>query len=561
MEPEREILEVDILFVGAGPGSLSGALHLRSLIDTHNQNLPAGAAKLEPVSIAVIEKAREIGAHTLSGGVLDPIALKELLPDFEQLGLPLAVPVTHDAIYFLTPNSKIPFPFIPPPLKNHGNLIISLNRVVKWMGELAESRGIDLFPGFAGTDLLFDGDRLIGVRTGDRGLNRSGEPKDSFEPGVDILAKAVVFGEGVRGSLTKQLVNRLGLDRGKQPQVFAIGVKEIWELPEQSPDKGHVIHTLGYPLKSDTFGGGFVYNMGDLLSVGLVVGLDYRNPYLDPHQEFQRFKTHPLIQSLLKGAKLAHFGAKAIPEGGYYTIPRNYFNGGLIICDGAALLNSQRLKGIHLAMKSGMLAAETLLEALRRGDFSEGVLKKYSEDLETSWVGQELRGVRNFHQGFEHGLVAGMANAALQFVTKGRGWRDPLANRAGHERMRKVEDHLRRHLSEEESPEADGKLTFDKVTNVYFSGARHEEDQPAHLLIADPNICNERCTKEYANPCQRFCPANVYEMIDPGDGQGPRLQLNPSNCVHCKTCDIMDPYQIITWVPPEGGGGPNYVNL
>ncbi len=560
MSSEREILEVDVLFVGAGPASLSGALHLRNLIEAHNRTA-SGNKKLESVSIAVIEKGREVGAHTLSGAILDPIALKELLPNYAELGAPLAAPVTHDAIYFLTPTGKVPFPLIPPPLNNHGNYIISLNRFVKWMGELAESRNIDLFPGFAGTELLFDGDRLIGVRTGDRGIDKEGQPKDSFEPGVDILAKAVVFGEGVRGSLTKELITRLRLDAGKSPQVYAIGVKEIWELPEESAEKGRVIHTLGYPLGLENYGGGFIYNMGKMLSLGLVVGLDYRNPLLDPHLEFQRFKTHPLVRLLLKDAKLAHYGAKAIPEGGYYTIPKSHFSGGLIIGDGAALLNSQRLKGIHIGMKSGMLAAETLLEALVKGDFGESQLSGYEDRLMASWAGKELYRVRNFHQGFEHGLLPGMFNAALQFVTRGRGWRDSMPNRAGHEQIRKVQDYYGPLTPVPGPMEVDGKLTFNKVTNVYFSGAKHEEDQPSHLLVADLNVCHGRCAEEFDNPCQRFCPANVYEIVDQGDGQGKRLQLNPSNCVHCKTCDIMDPYQIITWVPPEGGGGPNYVNL
>ena len=558
---ERETLEVDVLFVGAGPASLSGALHLRQLVEAHNQNAASGGRKLDAVSIAVIEKGREIGAHTLSGAILDPVALKELLPNYNDLGAPLGTPVTHDTVCFLTAADKFALPFIPPPLRNHGNSIISLNRFVKWMGELAESRGIDLFPGFAGTELLFDGKRLIGVRTGDRGIDKYGNPLDSFEPGVDILAKAVVFGEGVRGSLTKQLLTRLQLDAGKSPQVYAIGVKEVWELPEESAEKGHVVHTLGYPLKHEDYGGGFIYNMGRMLSIGLVVGLDYRDPYLDPHQEFQRFKTHPFVSSMLKNAKIAHYGAKAIPEGGYYTMPRSYFDGGLLIGDSASLLNSQRLKGIHLAMKSGMLAAETLLAALLTDDFSEQSLKSYEDKLLASWAGQELYRVRNFHQGFEHGLLPGMLNAGLQMVTGGRGWKDPLPNRAGHERMGKVRDTYGPSAPPPSPMEVDGKLTFNKVTNVYFSGTKHEENQPSHLLIGDLTICHTRCAEEFSNPCQRFCPANVYEMVDRGDGQGKQLTLNPSNCVHCKTCDIMDPYQIITWVPPEGGGGPNYVNL
>lgn len=560
MGVDREILEVDVLFIGAGPASLSGALHLQNLIDRHNLNLPSGQTKLNP-SIAVIEKGREIGAHCLSGAILDPRALEELLPNYRDLGVPLATPVAHDDIYYLTPSRKIRFPIIPPPLDNQGNYLISLNRFVQWLGEKVAEKGVDLFPGFAGTDVIFDGDRIVGIRTGDRGIDKHGDPKASFEPGVDIMAKVVVFGEGVRGSLTKQLVERQKLDLGKAPQVYAIGIKEVWELPEESTLKGHVIHTLGYPLKHENYGGGFIYNMGSLLSVGLVIGLDYEDPTLDPHQCFQQFKTHPLIAGMLKGAKLAHYGAKAIPEGGYYSIPKSSMNGGLIIGDSAGLLNSQRLKGIHLAMKSGLLAAETLLETLLKRDFSEATLAGYETRLKASWVEEELFQVRNFHQGFEHGLLSGIVNAGLQSLTGGRGWKDPLISRAGHERMRKrFDDDLSRATA---LPPAgvNGELTVSKATDVYFSSLKHEEDQPTHLLIADYDICNQRCVREYDNPCVRFCPANVYEMVEREDGKGKVLQLNPSNCVHCKTCDIMDPYQIITWVPPEGGSGPNFVNL
>ena len=561
MKEARETLEVDVLFVGAGPASLSGALHLRNLIDAHRAESANGQKKLDSVSIAVIEKGREIGAHILSGAILDPIALKELVPDFTALGAPLAAPVTRDSLYYLTSSGKIAFPWTPSPLNNHGNHIISLNRFVKWMGELAESKGIDLFPGFAGTDLLFEGDRLIGVRTGDRGIGKDHQRKDSYEPGVDILAKAVVFGEGVRGSLTKQLVQKLKLDQGRNPDIYAIGVKEVWEVPASSDARGRVIHTLGYPLKQEDFGGGFIYHTGNMVSIGFVVGLDYKDPYLDPHQEFQRFKTHPFIASLLKDGRIAHYGAKAIPEGGYYTIPKSYFDGGLIIGDGAGLLNSQRLKGIHLAMKSGMLAAETLCEAILKEDFSESTLSRYETLFRKSWAGQELYKVRNFRQGFEHGLFLGMINAGLEMITGGRGWKERLWNLPGYQRTEKIIEYYGRQAAPPPPLPVDGQRTFDKVTNVYFSGTKHDEDQPPHLLIADYDICAHRCTPEYGNPCQRFCPANVYEIIDNGDGRGKHPQLNPSNCVHCKTCDIMDPYQIITWVPPEGGGGPNYVNL
>jgi len=556
----REQLEVDVLFVGAGPACLSGALHLANLIRAHNRQSTPGE-RLESVSIALIEKGREVGAHTLSGAILDPIALAELIPDYRERNAPLGSAVSEDSIYYLTAGNRFRLPWVPPPLNNHGNSLISLSRFVKWLGELVESRGVDLFAGFAGTELLFEGERLIGVRTGDKGIDRENRPKSSCEAGVDILAKVVVLGEGVHGSLARQAVKRLGLDRGKAPQVYAIGVKEVWELPQESPDKGQVIHTLGYPLRHEEFGGGFLYQMGRTLSLGLVVGLDYKDPFLDPHRQFQRLKTHPLIASRLAGARLAAYGAKALPEGGYYAMPKSYFDGGLLIGDSAGLVNSMRLKGIHLAMKSGMLAAETILEALLRDDYSERTLSRYAVLLGNSWAAQELYRVRNFHQGFERGLGWGLLQAGLQMVTGGRGWRDPLPSRPGYQRMQPIADYHGAGAVPPSPLQADGETTFDKLTNVYFSGTRHEEDQPSHLRIADPRICQERCPREFGSPCQRFCPAGVYEIVPREDGGGSRLQVNPSNCVHCKTCDIMDPYQVITWVPPEGGGGPNFLNL
>ncbi len=560
MNEPREQLEVDVLFVGAGPACLSGALHLANLIQNHNRKSPPGE-RLDSVSIALIEKGREVGAHTLSGAILDPIALVELIPDYRERNAPLGPEVSGDSIYYLTAGNRFRFPWVPPPLNNHGNSLISLSRFVKWLGELVEARGVDLFAGFAGTELLFEGERLIGVRTGDKGIDRENHPKPSCEPGVDILAKVVVLGEGVHGSLARQAVKRLGLDRGKAPQVYAIGVKEVWELPEESPDKGQVIHTLGYPLRREEFGGGFLYQMGRTISLGLVVGLDYKDPFLDPHRQFQRLKTHPLIASRLAVARLAAYGAKALPEGGYHAMPKSYFDGGLLIGDSAGLVNSMRLKGIHLAMKSGMLAAETILEALLRDDYSERTLSRYPVLLGNSWAGRELYRVRNFHQGFERGLGWGLLQAGLQMVTGGRGWKDPLPSRPGHQRMQPFTAYHGAGAVPPSPLQADGKTTFDKLTNVYFSGTRHEEDQPSHLRIADPRICQERCPQEFGSPCQRFCPAGVYEIVPREDGRGSRLQVNPSNCVHCKTCDIMDPYQVITWVPPEGGGGPNYLNL
>lgn len=555
----REKLEVDVLFVGAGPACLSGALHLKNLVDSHNQTI-APAEKLK-VSIAIIEKGKEIGAHVLSGAILDPIALRELIPHYQQLDVPLGPSVSEDLIYYLTDQKHFRLPLIPPSISNYGNFIISLNRFVQWLGKQVEAKGIDLFTGFSGTKLLFEGDHLIGVRTGDQGISRDKQVKPSYEPGVDILAKAIVLGEGVHGSLTKQVLKHLNLTQGKFPQVYSLGIKEVWDLPSASETPGQVIHTLGYPLKHEEFGGGFIYNMGRSLFLGLVVGLSYKDPLLDPHKEFQRLKTHPLVASRLKGATLAHYGAKALPEGGYYSLPKSYFNGGLIIGDSGGLVNSMRLKGIHLAMKSGMLAAETLLHGLLKQDFSERTLKLYSSLFENSWAGRELYRVRNFHQGFEHGLFMGMLNTGIQMLTGGRGWKDPLGHHQGHVKMRKLSQYRSKKIVPPASVKVDGEKIFDKVTNLYFSGTKHEEDQPSHLLITDTKICLERCTQEFGNPCQHFCPANVFEIVSgPHDNEN-KLNLNPSNCLHCKTCEIMDPYQVITWIPPEGGGGPNYLNL
>jgi len=561
-EPQRETLDVDALFVGGGPAGLAGAIRLRQLVRDHNEKAARDGRKPLELSIALIDKGREIGSHAISGAILDPRGLRELYPDFEAMGCPLESPVREDSVWFLTPRRRLALPFVPPPLRNHGNFIISLGKVVRWLAARAEAEGVDLFPGFAAAAPLLEGDRLTGVRTGDRGVDRNGTRKPNYEPGIDIRARITVLAEGPRGTVTKELVNRLRLDQGRQPQVYAIGIKEIWECPKGSLPAGRVIHTMGWPLDRRTFGGAFIYSMGsDLLDIGLCVGLDYRDPLLDPHREFQRLKTHPVIQGMLRGAKLLAYGAKAIPEGGWHAIPRSFLSGGLIAGDAASMLNPMRLKGIHTGMKSGMLAAETILEAILADDVSAEFLSRYEERFRASWAGQELRKVRNFHAGFERGLYAGLFHSALQMVTGGRGLVDPMLSRPGHERLRALDGRQGVAAAAAEGGfRPDGVLTFDRLTGVFHSGTRHDEDQPAHLKVADTAICETRCAAEYDNPCQRFCPAEVYEMV-PKEGGGRRLQINASNCVHCKTCDIMDPYQIITWVPPEGGGGPDYVNL
>ena len=555
MAMERERLEAEVLIIGAGPAGLACALHLANLVEQHaarNQS-----AVLSTENIYVVEKGREVGAHQLSGAILDPRALGELVPDFEK-SAPLDTPVTGDAAYYLTQRSAYKLPITPPPLRNHGNYIVSLNKLVKWLGGLVEKKGINLFTQFAGRELIYEKDGISGVITEDKGVDKNGKPKDNFTPGYELRAKVTVLAEGPRGSLVKDLTARLKLD-GFNPQVYGIGIKELWEVEAGRIETGYVAHTLGWPFPSDLYGGGWIYGLRDRrVSVGTVVGLEYKNPLFDPHEAFQKFKTHPFVRRILEGGRLVRYGAKTVPYGGWYSMPRTYFDGGLIVGDSASLLNSQRLKGIHTAIKSGMLAAEAIYEALSAGDTSARKLSAYQQKIEQSWLKKELWEVRNFHQGFHGGLWTGLVHAGFQFISGGRGLVDPMRTRAGYQDYEKLSGRG----ESVESPtrfKGDGQLTFDRLTDVYHSGTRHDEDQPCHLVVLEPNVCGDRCVREYGNPCQYFCPAAVYEMVrEKGET---RLKINAANCVHCKTCDIADPYQIIQWVPPEGGGGPNYEGM
>lgn len=547
---ERETLDVDVLVVGAGPAGLSAALRLAQL---------QAAGGGTPLSVAVVDKAREAGAHALSGALLDPSALSELLPDFVARGAPLSCEVTSDAVYFLTPRSRFRFPITPPPFTNHGNYVISLNHFVKWLAGQVEAAGVDLFMGFAGQSVLLDGARVAGIRTGDRGVGKHGAPRGAVEPGADIRAKVTIFADGVRGHLTKQLIRVLQLG-GTHPAQYAIGLKELWELPDGRLPVGTVMHTLGFPLRHEEFGGSWMYAMPEgRLSIGFVVGLDYRDPLFDPHAAFQRFKTHPFVADILQGGHMVRFGAKALPEGGWNTRPRLFADGALIAGDAANFVNSMRLKGIHLAMRSGMLAAEAAFDAVRAGDASAARLASYSSAVDASAIKRELYPVRNVHQAFAGGTLVGSAFAGLAMATKG-WWPEDLHGHAGHTRMSTLDSYYglkkRDALKGSNAIAADRVLTFDKVTSVHYSGVQHEENQPPHLLV-ETDVCHTVCGSEFGHPCVRFCPANVYEMVDNGAG-GRRLQLNASNCVHCKTCDIMDPYGVITWVAPEGGEGPQY---
>jgi electron-transferring-flavoprotein dehydrogenase len=551
MAIQREQLEADVLIVGAGPAGLSCALHLANLIK--KQNASGAKPELSPENIYVLEKGREIGAHQLSGAIMNPKALAELVPDFEK-NAPLDTPVTDSAALLFTQKSSYRFPVTPPPFNNKGNYVISLSRLVKWMGGLVEAAGVNVFKEFGGAELIHEGNGIGGVITEDKGLDKNGKPKANYTPGYELRAKVTVLAEGPRGSLTKQLVVKNKLEN-INPQTYGIGVKELWDVAPGKIKPGYVAHTLGWPLSTKTYGGGWIYGLSNnRVSLGLVVALEYADSRFDPHAAFQTWKTHPFVRNLLEGGKLVRYGAKSLPYGGWYSMPRNYVDGGLIVGDSGSFLDSQRLKGVHLAIKSGMLAAETILEALKTGDTSAKTLKLYKEKIDQSYIKKELWKVRNFHQSFHNGLLEGFVFSGLQEVTGGRGLFDPMHAEPGYKAFHQI--HGR---PAPERFKGDGRLTFDRLTDVYHSGTRHEEDQPCHLKVLDLNICSTRCAEEYGNPCQYFCPAAVYEMAK--EGAALKLKINFANCVHCKTCDIADPYQIINWTVPEGGGGPNYEGM
>jgi electron-transferring-flavoprotein dehydrogenase len=551
MSMQREQLEADVLIVGAGPAGLSCALHLANLIKKHNAG--GGKPELSAENIYVLEKGRELGAHQLSGAIMNPKALAELVPDFAK-SAPLDTPVTDSAALIFSEHSSLRIPITPAPFQNKGNYVVSLNKLAKWMGGLVEAAGVNMFKEFAGAELVYDGDGVAGVITEDKGLDKNGKPKSNYTPGYELRAKVTVLAEGTRGSLTKQLVNKKKLDN-INPQSYGIGIKELWDVQPGKIKPGFVAHTLGWPVSSKMYGGGWIYGLdNNRVSIGLVIALEYEDPRFDPHAAFQIWKTHPYVRNILEDGKLVRYGAKSLPYGGWYAMPRNYLDGALIVGDSGSFLDSQRLKGIHLAMKSGMLAAETIFEALKKGDTSAKMLKLFKEKIDRSYIKTELWKVRNFHQGFQTGLLNGFLNSGLQQLTGGRGLIDPMKAHPGHVAYSQIYGR-----PAPERFKGDGKLTFDRLTDVYHSGTRHEEDQPCHLKVQDLNICATRCVEEFGNPCQYFCPAAVYEMVK--EGAGVKLKINAANCVHCKTCDIADPYQIIDWVVPEGGGGPNYEGM
>ena len=547
---EREELPVDVCIVGAGPAGLACAIHLTRLL------AEAGG---EERTILVLDKAEEIGHHTLSGAVMDPKGIAELFPDWQSRGFPVLSEVKDDWAEMLRPGGgsvKLKGILCPPPLRNHGNFMVSLNEVTKWMAGQAEELGVEIYAGFPVAETRFeeDSDRVIGVQTRDSGVAKDGTKKATFEPGMDVSAAVTVFAEGVRGNLAKNLFRRLDVMDGRNPQTYGTGIKEIWQVtPEIGKSMhGKVMHTGGYPLDLKSYGGSWVYGIAeDKLSIGFVVGLDHPDARLDPHALFVRWKQHPRIAKLLEGGKPINYGAKCIPEGGYFSQPRLHGDGFVFVGDTGGFLNIATLKGIHLAIKSGILAAEAIASSLASGDSSKDGLASYQSAYEASWARDELWKVRNYRQAFSKGIVRGGLDFGIQMATGGRGIVARRPGHSDHESMAPIGQ------SRMEKPAFNDSNSMDKLSDVYLSGAIHEEDQPAHLLVNDPSICIDRCTKEFGNPCQHFCPAAVYEW--PEDNAA--VVINASNCVHCKTCDIMDPYENIEWVVPEGGGGPKYIGM
>lgn len=556
----RETMEVDVLIIGGGSAGLSCALHLHNLLKKHNDSQPNKA--LPDPMVVVLEKGSEVGAHSFSGAVLNPKALKELVPDFLAQGCPLESEVKKDAVYYLGDSNAMKLPITPPPFHNVGNYIVSLSKLNRWLAQKCEEKGINIFPGFAAVEALYEGDKIVGVRTGDKGRDKHGKPKSNFEPGLILKSKLVVFAEGTRGSLFKQVSKKLDLRKDKNKEVFEEGVKEIIQMPAGTVEAGQVIHTLGFPL-SKSIGGTFVYTLpGDKIIVGLVAYLDSEDPLLDPHRELQKLKTHPFMQKMLKGGKVIAYGGKTLPAGGWYSMPKLYGNGWLVCGDSASMVDVQKLKGIHLAMKSGMQAAETALEVLVANDSSENTTKKYEQRVYDSYIKTELYRVRNFHQTLSKGMWASMPLIGLQEITGGRGLTDNMSVESDSKTTRKVSEvwgaeglnHPANKI-----PKPDGELFFDKLSSVYLTGTMHDEDSPNHLLVQNGDTCRSVCEPKYKSPCVHFCPANVYEMLPSHQHQGQfELQVNYTNCIHCKTCDIKCPFENIEWTVPEGGGGPKY---
>ena len=543
---ERESMEFDVVIVGGGPSGLSSAIKLKKLAHEAGKEL----------SVCLIEKGSEVGAHILSGAVLEPRALNELIPNWQEKSAPLDTPVHSDKFVFLTQNSAIRLP-TPPQMNNHGNYIISLGNFCRWLAEQAEAMGVEIYPGFPAAEVLFDENGAVkGVATGDMGIGKDGEKTDGYMPGMDLIATQTILAEGCRGHLTKGLFERFGLTEGKDPQTYAIGIKELWDIEPEKSRPGTVWHSVGWPLATDTYGGSFLYHLnGNQLAVGYVVGLDYSNPHLSPFEEFQRFKTHPAVRSVFEGGRRVSYGARALNEGGFQSIPKLTFSGGCLIGCTAGFLNVPKIKGTHTAMKSGMLAAEAIFDQLM-SDMPAGEATSYGGKIESSWLWDELYRVRNIRPAFTKGLWAGMSYAAIDtYLLRGRApW--TFSHHADHANLKPADA-----APKIDYPKPDNIVSFDRNSSVYLSGTNHEENQPAHLTLKDSTVPIDHNLAIYDAPEQRYCPAGVYEIVTDDEGNNPALQINAQNCVHCKTCDIKDPTQNIRWVTPEGGGGPNYPNM
>ena len=543
---ERESMEFDVVIVGGGPSGLSAAIRLKQLASEQGRDL----------SVCLIEKGSEVGAHILSGAVLEPRALNELIPDWKDKSAPLDTAVSQDKFMFLTESSSFGMP-TPPQMNNHGNYIISLGNFCRWLGEQAEAMGVEIYPGFPAAEVLFDdAGNVRGVATGDMGIGKDGEKTDGYMPGMELLASQTIFAEGCRGHLTKGLFETFDLREGKDPQTYAIGIKELWDIEPEKSRPGLVWHSVGWPLSTDTYGGSFLYHLnGNQVAVGYVVGLDYTNPHLSPFEEFQRFKTHPAVRSVFEGGRRVSYGARALNEGGFQSIPKLTFPGGCLVGCTAGFLNVPKIKGTHTAMKSGMLAAEAVFDQLAT-DTPTAEPVSYASKIEASWLWSELYKVRNIRPAFRHGLWAGKAHAALDtYLLRGRApW--TLSHHADHSALKPASQ-----APKISYPKPDNVVSFDRNSSVFLSGTNHEENQPAHLTLKDASVPIEHNLALYDAPEQRYCPAGVYEIVRDDDGSNPKLQINAQNCVHCKTCDIKDPTQNIRWVTPEGGGGPNYPNM
>lgn len=544
--PDREKMEYDVVIVGGGPSGLSAAIRLKQL----------GAAQNKEISVCILEKGAEIGAHILSGAVFEPRALNELFPDWRERKAPLHVPAREDHFVYLTKNKAWKFP-TPPQMHNQGNYIVSLGNLCRWLASQAEELGVEIYPGFAAAEILYDDkDAVIGVATGDQGIGKDGSPTANFTPGVELHGKQIIFAEGCRGSLTKMLMEKFDLRADSDPQTYGIGLKEIWEIDPAKHEEGKIVHTIGWPLKSDTYGGSFLYHAeNNQIFIGFVVGLDYANPHLSPFEEFQRFKQHPSVRPLLEGGRRVAYGARALNEGGFQSIPELVFPGGLLIGCAAGFLNVPKIKGSHTAMKSGMLAADAVFDLLSRHENpGQAVASEYPERLKESWVWDELHRARNIRPAFHKGMWVGLAYSALDtYLFRGKApW--TLHHKPDHLQLKKAGE-----APKIPYPKPDGTISFDRLSSVFLSNTNHEENQPAHLTLKNASVPIEINLKLYDAPEQRYCPAAVYEIVD--EGGNPRLQINAQNCVHCKTCDIKDPTQNINWVVPEGGGGPNYPNM